>query len=479
MRVRTLLGPAAAMLLPYLLYEYVSRNPALDLSFSLPKGHFYVVSTVAVLAAVVAVAVGIAGTRLRNVKVSFLSLAFVSLAVLFAVHGLSTPDFLLHETHLPRISAPLSLIFCTVWLYLSALPSDAPIVSWLSRYEKRLLPVWTAGILLISTVSMLHPSLIEYLPLNVRPFNYLVSIATMTLNAITMYRYFGSYLYSRFPLQIAIVYSCGLLIVSQWIMVTGTLWKISWWLYHFLLLAAVIVMVVGLLKQYAAKKSLVGAIRALFSTDPVERITHSLSPSVKALMLATEKKDLYTAGHNFRVALYALQLGEELEVRPDQLRALAQGTIIHDVGKIDIPDHILNKPGRLTPEERTVIERHPVKGYDMCRRLGFMREELEVIRFHHEKWDGTGYPDRLRGEAIPLLARIVAVADVYDALTSHRAYRKAMTHEEAMTFLRDNRGQHFDPDCVDAWERVCARNPSAYPYQSELAEEPELLRKAT
>ncbi len=90
----------------------------------------------------------------------------------------------------------------------------------------------------------------------------------------------------------------------------------------------------------------------------------------------------------------------------------------------------------------------------MCRRLGFMKEELEIIRSHHEKWNGEGYPDRLAGEQIPRLARIVAVADVYDALTSDRAYRQAMSHEQAMAILRENRGTHFDPKCLDAWEQA-------------------------
>jgi HD-GYP domain-containing protein (c-di-GMP phosphodiesterase class II) len=129
-----------------------------------------------------------------------------------------------------------------------------------------------------------------------------------------------------------------------------------------------------------------------------------------------------------------------LGLRPDQLRPLAQGTIVHDVGKIDIPDQILNKPGRLSPEERLVIEMHPVSGYEMCRSLGFMKEELGIIRWHHERWDGGGYPDQLRGEQIPITARIVAVADVYDALTSNRSYRQAMTHQEALAFLNEHNG---------------------------------------
>lgn len=291
------------------------------------------------------------------------------------------------------------------------------------------------------------------------------------LNLHTMYRYFQSYVYSRFPLQLAIVYSAGWLTVAQIIMVMGESWRLSWWTYHFLLLASMIVMLFGLIKQYAANRSLPEAMRALFTIDPYERITNSISPSVKELMIATESKDRYTAGHNFRVTVYALKIAEQLQLRPEQLRALANGTIIHDIGKLEIPNDILNKAGRLTAEEREIIELHPIKGYEMCRKLGFMKEELEIIRYHHEKWNGEGYPDQLRGEQIPHMARIVAVADVYDALTSDRAYRKALTHKDAIHFLNDHSGTHFDPSCVEAWAKVCRLEPEIHMKVSVLYEQ--------
>src|SRR5690606_2731846 len=115
-----------------------------------------------------------------------------------------------------------------------------------------------------------------------------------------------------------------------------------------------------------------------------------------------------------------------------------------------IPDAILNKPGVLTPEERDLIEQHPVVGYEICRLLGFMKEELDIVRYHHERWDGTGYPESLSGERIPLMARVVGVADVYDDLTSHRSYRTAWTHEQTLDIIREGRGTNFVQHCVDA-----------------------------
>ncbi|KGE20185.1 hypothetical protein [Paenibacillus wynnii] len=142
MRLRSLTGPIVAVLLPIICFVMLRRQPSWDNSFVAPRGHFYIVSFVALLAVVIAFTVGTAGRRVRNIKVSFLALSFISLAEMFMIHGLSTPDFLLHANHLPGISAPLSVLMATFWLWLSSLPSDYRLIGYLSRHEKYLLPVW-------------------------------------------------------------------------------------------------------------------------------------------------------------------------------------------------------------------------------------------------------------------------------------------------------------------------------------------------
>jgi HD-GYP domain-containing protein (c-di-GMP phosphodiesterase class II) len=156
----------------------------------------------------------------------------------------------------------------------------------------------------------------------------------------------------------------------------------------------------------------------------------------------------------YRVAQGAFDLGTSLRLPPEDLRVLAQGGIIHDVGKMQVPDEILNKPGPLSKEERKAIEYHAIAGYELCARLGFMAPELAVIRSHHERLDGKGYPDGLTLEQIPLLVRILSVSDVYDALTSARAYRPAWPEAEALNYLQENRGTQFDPELVDAWVKM-------------------------
>lgn|GEM_PF-4062948 len=186
----------------------------------------------------------------------------------------------------------------------------------------------------------------------------------------------------------------------------------------------------------------------------VTGIEVGVPPTVLSLVVATESRDVYTAGHTARVAFYALQLAEKMGLDSANRKSVFRGALVHDVGKIGIPDAILNKPGKLTQEEFDVVKRHPTIGYEMCAKLDFRREELEIIRHHHERWNGTGYPGGLRAQSIPLLARIVAVVDVYDALTSNRSYRDAWSHDEAMAYIQQNQDIMFDVDCVASWSAL-------------------------
>ncbi|WP_141680390.1 MULTISPECIES: HD-GYP domain-containing protein [Bacillales] len=450
-----------SMLIPLTGY-YILRGSEMDKSINAPQEHFYIVSLVSALSLALAVAVGFVAIQLRNIKISFLSLSYVSLTAMFVLHGLSTPGFLMHHASIASNAAQLSVMLAVVWLWMSSVSVDQPLIKWFAHWQRLLLPVWTFLLLIFCAVLWFNPEITGTFHLKELSMKWLISIFVIGLNSWTIYRYLKTYLSSRFPLQMAIVYSSGWMIIAQIIIVSGHTWDMSWWLYHFLLLAAVIVMVIGIVNQYVSSKSISASVKLMFRANPRDWINTYMSTSVRELVMTTEARDSYTAGHNYRVALYALKLGEELELTSGDLRAIAQGGLVHDVGKLRIPDTILNKPGKLTPEERCVIEEHPVSGYDLCKRLGFMPEELSVIRSHHEKWDGSGYPDQLAGEQIPLLARVTAVADVYDALTSSRSYRKAMSHEDAMEIIVKESGRHFDPLCVKAWVRLVSEQPGFF-----------------
>ena len=173
--------------------------------------------------------------------------------------------------------------------------------------------------------------------------------------------------------------------------------------------------------------------------------------TIGSLALAIDAKDQYTHQHILRVQRYAVATARHMGIMGTELKAIEMGALLHDIGKLGVPEYILLKPGRLTDEEFAKIKQHPQIGADILHPVEFPWPVLPVVRSHHEKWDGTGYPDGLKGEDIPLTARILAVADVYDALTSSRSYRSAWPHERACEVIRRDRGTHFDPVIADAF----------------------------
>lgn len=173
--------------------------------------------------------------------------------------------------------------------------------------------------------------------------------------------------------------------------------------------------------------------------------------TIRALAQVLEARDSYTRGHSERVARYARGIGEALGLDRKTLQVLEQASLLHDIGKIGVRDSVLNKPGDLTDEERLAIKRHPTIGDDILHPVAFLREALDIVRHHHEHWDGSGYPGGLRGEEIPLVARIVAVADAYDAMTSNRPYRRALPRDTAIAEIRRWAGIQFDPNVVEAF----------------------------
>ncbi len=185
------------------------------------------------------------------------------------------------------------------------------------------------------------------------------------------------------------------------------------------------------------------------------RLNQLYLETVESLASAIDAKDQVTHGHIQRVRQLALRLLAPLGVTDDNIaKALEAGALLHDVGKLGVPDHILNKPGPLTPAEYDQIKRHSVIGADIVSRVEYPYPVAAIVRHHHENWDGTGYPDGLCGEEIPIGARILSVIDCYDALTSDRPYRPAMTHQAAIDIVRQRRGTMYDPRVVDAFLRL-------------------------
>ncbi len=185
-----------------------------------------------------------------------------------------------------------------------------------------------------------------------------------------------------------------------------------------------------------------------------EQLADLYLATIKSLALAIDAKDQYTHQHILRVQRYAVAIAKEMGLTGGDLEAVNTGALLHDIGKLGVPEYVLQKPDRLTDEEFAQIKMHPEIGAAILEPVEFPWPVLPVVKYHHEKWDGTGYPEGLSGENIPLSARIMAVADVYDALTSTRSYRGAWSHEKAASVINKDAGTHFDPVVVEAFNCV-------------------------
>lgn len=175
---------------------------------------------------------------------------------------------------------------------------------------------------------------------------------------------------------------------------------------------------------------------------------------LETLGSAIAKRDSDTSAHNYRVTILAVRLAEKLELNKDPIKGLIKGSFLHDVGKIGISDHILLKPGKLDDEEFTIMKTHVNHGIDIVKNSSWLRDAVDVVASHHEKYDGSGYPAGFSSENIPINARIFAIADVFDALTSRRPYKEPFSFDKTMAILRDGKGNHFDPDLLEAFENI-------------------------
>jgi hypothetical protein len=456
-------APAAALgslLFPLGVFAWLRAHPAADPSLVVPLQHFEIVTAVSLLAFALAILLAIAAVQIAQYRILFLCLGFMALGGIFAVHGIDTPGILQvgeageYAGAVVGVSAYLSLFVPALFFAASYTPLTA-------AFERRL-PFSPAGwlIVLLGTALLIYAGLavastelIANLPFGVRPYSTAMATTTIALLLFSAWRQARSYLVARLPLQGVLVLSFMLLVEAQVIMILGQVWRLSWWLYHVLMLVGVGLAVWSLAAQRAKGLSLRAVMEATLELEVKVGAELEHAESIAALAAAVEAKDENTRGHNTRVAELAVRIGRAMELPTDTLRTLARAGLLHDVGKIGIPDAILNKPGPLDPDEWTAIKRHPALGQEILVRVPSLRREADIVIAHHERVDGSGYPHALRGEQIPLEARILAVADTYDVLISDRPYRKAFDQERALRILREESGTHLWEPAVRALMR--------------------------
>jgi HD-GYP domain-containing protein (c-di-GMP phosphodiesterase class II) len=461
---RRILGPGGlgrrgfALLLallaaPALLLVLAHAVPGLDPIFQSVRFHLFVVSTIAGLALLVAMVTAIAAGADGRPTPVLLALGCVCVGFLMLGHGLTTPGIFGRPMNL-WVARFATLALAGFALCLGAAAwHRGPIAVAVARAPRLVLLASIVCIGVVCTVVAADPTLLW----GTRPvpgeqqLTSLIQGVSVFVLFLTGALHWRRWRLGRDRVELSLVFACWLAMSGIISLAFGLMWHLSWWDYHLYLLAGFAACCWAVAAAYRRSRSLGTVVAGIASGDPLEQVSRGHPEALDALIGAVEAKDPYTSGHSERVAELAARIGLRMGLQPEALRALHQGAALHDVGKISVPDQILNKPGELDPDEWRWIERHPEVGWELASRARSLRASLAAVRFHHERWDGSGYPDHLAGQDIPLSARIVAVADVWDALTSERAYRPAWEADRAVAHVAGAAGALFDPACVESF----------------------------
>ena len=445
---------AASGSLPAAVLHFLAGGQKAPIGYT---AHFVIISVSSLLAATAATVLTVVGVKRGDGRTVLVGIAFSAMTALLALHGLATEEVVVGEdAGLGPFAGAAALPVGGAVLALSTLPP-------LRRPQSIRWLLWLQGTLVLAigalgVVGMTFPETVPAVPRAGSPVavgflcSGLVFFGALALRAVR------TFVLTRRRADLSVVVGTvwmGFALLPQLLM---TPWGWGWWLGHALELLGIALVGVPValdLHRAASSRPLAGDLRG---GELVAAEEAFLGPRVRALMVRLAEKDAYTEGHTRRVAMRAVQVGEALGLSAVRLRDLAIGGLLHDVGKLSVPDSILQKPGPLDDEEYAVIRQHPQWGDELIAELGgFSGQVRRLVLDHHERLDGGGYPRGLRDAEIDLETRILTACDVYDALISRRVYREAWDEPRALALLRDESGAAFDPRCVEVLERVLER----------------------
>jgi putative nucleotidyltransferase with HDIG domain len=458
--------------IPVAVFVALNTIPSMDLYFESANFHLIVVSAIAACSAGMAILAGVAAARSQEAPLVFLALGCVAVGFGMLGHGLTTPGVAGLEMNMWVVRLPVLAIAAFAGCQAAAVlrPRRAA-ARFAAAHPWIALAVPSA--LMIAALAWVRADPLS--GFGSRPFPYeetvtqLIQVVAALVLVVVGVIHWRRWRFNGDAVQLALVLASFLAAEAIGSMRFGRLWHLSWWDYHVLLLVGFGTTVYAVIAGYLRTHRRTDGLSHVFQRGALHHISRGYPEALTALAAAVEARDAYTRGHSQRVTSVSLAIGQRLGLGADKLRQLVWGAELHDIGKIGIPDYIIQKAGPLTSGERALIEQHPVIGWEIARQASSLREVLEVVRHHHERFDGAGYPNKLAGDDIPLAARIVAVADVWDALTSDRSYRPAWTRDKALEIMIEGRDTQFDADCVDAFLEIIDSLEISKPVPGELA----------
>jgi len=440
-------GLALAVLPPALMHFFAHEQVTWS-----GLAHAIFVGASAGAATVAAVALTVAAARRGDGRTVMIGTAFAAMAALLVVHGLATPGILFDDYSIVALSGGATLPIGGVLLAFCTLPAVRG-----RRAVRPLLGLQAVLLIAIAafgTLGFVYPNRLPAVP----KAGSSVAIAALGLGlalyTLVGWRAFRTYRLTRRRTDVLVVVGVFWLGAE---LAAASLWSytdLGWWVGHgleVLGIGAIGLPVAIDLRRQTQSRPLQGDL------SPCQLVAQEqafLGSQVSALTRLLAERDAYTEEHTRRVALRTVQVGERLGLAPERLRVLAAGGLLHDMGKLSVPDEILGKPGSLTEEEYEIVKKHSEWGDELLAKLGFPARVRRLVRDHHERLDGSGYPFGLHEDQLDLETRILGACDVYDALISPRVYRGAWTHDRAIGFLYERVGVQFDARVVVALEQL-------------------------
>lgn len=435
--------------LPLILIGLLVADPSLNKPWTNSDFHFWATSGASLLSALACLLLIISARTMRETRIMFLALSFFTLGMLFSIHGLATPGVVYDEPYAVLGRSPwLATLGAGFFAALSV--TSIPLLQNGSRLRVPQV-IFVTSVALVTfyfVMSMLNPDWLSGFPTEAEWFQHTLSVVTISFLVFAAWRYYQSYQFARLPGQLAVAVGLGFLAEAQLSLDLGTFPNYLWWLYHALFLAAFTTVLIGWGWEVIRAKDGRAIAEGIAMRDALSQMNRGRPANLVALADQIENHDLETFRHVDRVAAFSYAIGREVGFSASHLRDLVLAAQMHDVGKIGLPPYILTKSEHLTDDEWSQIKQHPRKGEEILTRVKVLSGLASIIRGHHERYEGSGYPDGLRAEGIPIESRIIAVADTFDALTSHRPYRPAMTLAQARAELERVAGTQLDPGLV-------------------------------